>query len=60
MTRADRHPNTLVDNNLAADLRGVGDHAGARELDEDTPARCPRVLGPDHVTTLLVKNNLIG
>lgn len=56
---SDRHPNTLVvANNLAADLRGVGDQAGARALDEETLAHRRHVLGHDHPDTLVSAVNL--
>ena len=42
----DDHPDTLTSaNNLAADLRALGEHAAARELDEDTLARLPPGAG---------------
>ena len=37
---------------LAWALRDMGRYAEARELDEDTLARCRRVLGEDHPDTL--------
>ena len=47
------HPDTLTSaNNLASDLRNLGEHQAARELDEDTLARRRRVLGEDHPDTL--------
>jgi hypothetical protein len=56
---SDQHPNTLVvANNLAADLRGVGDHAAARVVDEDTLARRRLLLGHDHPDTLVSAINL--
>ena len=34
------HPDTLISaNNLAINLRNLGEHQAARELDEDTLAR---------------------
>ena len=55
----DDHPNTLTSaNNLAADLRNLGEHQAARELDEDTLARRRRVLGDDHPDTLTSASNL--
>ena len=43
------HPSTLSSaNNLAIDLRNLGEYQAARELDEDTLARHRRVLGEDH------------
>ena len=45
------HPDTLrTANNLAVDLRNLGEHQAARELDEDILAR-RRVLGEDHPDT---------
>ena len=44
--------------NLAADLRNLGEHQAARELDEDTLARYRRVLGENHPDTLTSANNL--
>jgi hypothetical protein len=39
------HPDTLWSaNNLAADLRGLGEYHAARALDEDVLARRRRVL----------------
>ena len=53
------HPDTLGSaNNLAIDLRNLGEHQAARDLDEDTLARCRRVLGEDHPDTLGSANNL--
>ncbi len=53
------HPATLASaNNLALDLRAVGDHQQARTLDEDTLARRRSVLGDDHPSTLNSANNL--
>jgi Tetratricopeptide repeat len=46
------HPETLRSvAGLAADLRELGDHQAARELDEGTLARRRRVLGEDHPDT---------
>ena len=45
-------------NNLAVNLRALGEVARARELDEDTYARRRRVLGEDHPHTLAVANRL--
>jgi Tetratricopeptide repeat len=45
-------------NNLAADLRALGQHEAARRLDEDTLVRRRRVLGEDHPDTLLSATNL--
>ena len=53
------HPDTLSSaNNLAADLRDLGEYQAARDLDEDTLARRRRVLGEDHPDTLKSANNL--
>ena len=47
------HPSTLTSaSNLASDLRMLGEHQAARELDEDTLARYRRILGDDHPDTL--------
>jgi Tetratricopeptide repeat len=55
----DDHRNTLAPaGNLAADLRQLGEHQAARELDEDTLARRPRVLGEDHPETRRSARNL--
>ena len=43
---------------LAIDLRALGEHQAARELDEDTLARNRRVLGEDHPSTLTTATNL--
>jgi Tetratricopeptide repeat len=52
------HPDTLASaNNLASDLRGLGDVQAARDLDQDTLAR-RQVLGEDHPDTLASANNL--
>jgi len=41
------HPDTLADaNNLAIDLRALGEVQAARDLDQDTLDRYRRVLGP--------------
>ena len=57
----DDHPDTLASaDNLAADLRNLGEHQAARELDEDTLARPRRVLGDDHPSTLTSADNLAG
>ena len=53
------HPDTLASaGNLAGDLRSLGEHQAARELDEDTLARRRRVLGDDHPDTLTSASNL--
>ena len=44
--------------NLAEDLRDLGEHRAARELDQDTLERRRRVLGEDHPSTLTSENNL--
>ena len=55
----DDHENTLaVAHYLAWALRDMGRYAEARELDEDTLARCRRVLGDDHPNTLASATNL--
>lgn len=43
---------------LASALRGMGRYAEARDLDEDTLARCQRLYGADHPSTLAAANNL--
>ncbi|MBV9142452.1 MAG: tetratricopeptide repeat protein, partial [Pseudonocardiales bacterium] len=43
---------------LALSLWGVGQYESARQLGEDTLARCRRVLGEDHPHTLRSANNL--
>ena len=51
--QGDDHPHTLSSaNNLASDLRNLGEHQAARELDADTLTR-HRVLGDDHPDTLI-------
>jgi hypothetical protein len=45
-------------NNLAADLRGLGEYEAARELDEDTLERRRRTLGEEHSNTLESRQNL--
>ena len=53
------HPSTLASaNNLAADLRALGEVQAARDLDQDTLGRRRRVLGEDHPDTLTSANNL--
>jgi hypothetical protein len=53
------HPNTLASaNNLANDLRALGEYQAARELHEDTLARRRRVLGEDHPDTQATASNL--
>ena len=53
------HPDTLASaNNLAVDLRELGEVQAARDLDQDTLDRCRRVLGEDHPDTLRSANNL--
>ena len=55
----DDHPDTLISaNNLAVDLRNLGEYQAARELDEDTLARRRRVLGEDHPHTVSSRSNL--
>ena len=53
------HPHTLHSaENLAADLRELGEHTKAGILDEETLAARRRVLGNDHPDTLTSANNL--
>jgi hypothetical protein len=53
------HPHTLISaGNLANDLRCLGEHQAARELDHDTLARLRRVLGEDYPDTLTSTSNL--
>ena len=53
------HPDTLTSaNNLAIDLRELGEVQAARDLDQDTLDRRRRVLGEDHPDTLCSANNL--
>ena len=55
----DDHPDTLTSaSNLAIDLRALGRHQQAHELDEDTLTRRRRVLGDDHPDTLTSASNL--
>ena len=43
------HPRVATTlNNLAEDLRGLGDYAGARELDEQALAMHRRLYASDH------------
>ena len=52
-------PSTLVSaNNLAIDLRALGEVQAARDLDQDTLDRHRRVLGEDHPDTLTSASNL--
>jgi Tetratricopeptide repeat len=52
-------PNTLwTANNLASDLRVLGEYEAARVLDEDVLARSRRKLGEDHPETLRSAHNL--
>ena len=53
----DRHTLCAADS-LAEAFRQLGHYADARRLDEDTLARCRRVLGDDHPSTLDSANNL--
>jgi hypothetical protein len=56
---AEDHSHTLTAvGNLADDLRALGEHQAARELNEDTLARYRRVLGEDHPDTLASAGNL--
>jgi hypothetical protein len=53
------HPDTLSSaNNLAIDLKSLGDRQAARDLDQDTLNRYRRVLGDDHPGTLASAHNL--
>ncbi len=53
------HPHTLNSaNNLAVNLRELGQYEAARRLDEDTLARRRRALGQEHPYTLKSANNL--
>jgi hypothetical protein len=45
-------------NNLGGLLQTVGDLAGARPLYERALAICERVLGPDHPSSRIVRENL--
>ena len=45
-------------NNLAADLRALGQAQAARDLDQDTMNRRRRILGEDHPDTLTSADNL--
>ena len=48
------HPNTLTyANQLAIDLRALGEVQAARDLDQDTLDRRRRMLGADHPDTLV-------
>ena len=53
------HPSALGSaSNLAASLRGLGEHQAARKVDEDTLARRRRELGEDYPGTLASAHNL--
>ena len=55
----DDHPNTLSRRpTLLSDLRALGEHQAARDLDEDTLARSRRILGDDHPDTLTSAHGL--
>jgi hypothetical protein len=55
------HEDTLAAAMALGDaLRGLGHFAQAREMDQDTLARCLRVLGEDHPSTLRSAGNLVG
>jgi hypothetical protein len=57
--RGDDHPDTLDSaNNLAIDLRLLGDWRAARDMDQDILARVRRILGDDHPDTLRVQDRL--
>ena len=58
-TPGDNHPDTLNSaDNLAADLRALGELQAARDLDQDTLDRRRRILGQDHPATLTSADNL--
>jgi hypothetical protein len=44
--------------NLASTLRAMGDHAGAKKLEEQVLEQSTRILGPDHPDTLTSMGNL--
>ena len=54
------HPHTLASaDGLANDWRRfLGEYQAARDLDEETLARCRRVFGEDHPHTLASADNL--
>ena len=53
------HPETLnVMNNLATTLTAMGDHPGARVLQEQVLERSKKILGKDHPFTLTSMGNL--
>ena len=53
------HPDTLTSmDDLGETLRIVGDHAGARKLQEQVLKKMTSLLGPDHPSTLTSLNNL--
>ena len=53
------HPDILTSaNNLARDLRALGEYELAHQLNEDTLTRRRRVLGEDHPGTLGSASNL--
>ncbi|MGH3833207.1 MAG: FxSxx-COOH system tetratricopeptide repeat protein [Pseudonocardiaceae bacterium] len=55
------HPDTLqTASGLSFNLWELGQHERARELGEDTLARCRRVLGEDHPDTLRAASFLAG
>jgi tetratricopeptide (TPR) repeat protein len=55
----DDHPHTLTSaGHLAGDLRALGQHQQAHDLDTDTLHRRRRALGDDHPDTLTSANNL--
>jgi hypothetical protein len=58
-THGPGHPATLISmNNLAATLGKMGDHAGAKALQELELEQCRKKLGEDHPDTLTSMNNL--
>ncbi len=58
-TYGEDHQDTLASmNNLALTLNAMGDHSGAKALEEHVLARRQAVLGEDHPDTLTSMNNL--
>jgi hypothetical protein len=56
---AKNHPDTLASaNNLALDLRRLGEVQAARDLDQDILDRKRRTLGPNHPVALQSARNL--
>jgi hypothetical protein len=55
----DNHPDTLTSaNNLANNLRALGQHEQARDLNQDNLERRRRTVGDDHPDTLMSASNL--